>query len=120
MIKRVVRYDLITIDTLHRRFRRRFFLYSAALFAHFLNGASVTLSVLSKAHEKKLKPFEETVTVGPETFAVAFVDTNASFAAESASFTSVAVAQAFAAQVVADDPSLAGTLHVIPQFEVAA
>jgi hypothetical protein len=120
MIKRVVRYDLITIDTLYRRFRRRFFLYSAALFAHFLQRASVSRSVLSAAHEKKLKPFEEKVTVSADTFAVAFVDTNSTFAAESTGFTSVAVAQAYAAQAVADDPSLAGSLHVIPQFEVAA
>jgi Family of unknown function (DUF6603) len=120
MLKRVVRYDLITIDTLYRRFQRRFFIFSAALFAHFLNGASVTLSVLSQANQKKLKPFEETVMVGPETFAVAFVDTNSSAAADSTGFTSVAMAQAYAAQAIADDPSLEGSLHVIPQFEVAA
>ncbi|HEY4620724.1 MAG TPA: DUF6603 domain-containing protein, partial [Gaiellaceae bacterium] len=120
MIKRVVRYDLITIDTLYRTKRRRFFLYSAALFAHFLKGASVSLSVLSAAHEKKLKPFEEKVAVGPETFAVAFVDTNSTFAPESTGFTSVTAAQDYAAQAVADDSGLAGSLHVIPQFEVAA
>ena len=106
-------------DSLYRRFQRRFFVFTASLFAHFLGGASVTLSVFSQAHQKKLKPFEETVTVGPETFAVAFVDTNSSIAAESVGFTSVAVAQAYAAQVIADDPSLEGSLHVIPQFEVA-
>jgi hypothetical protein len=120
MIKRVVRYDLITIDTLFRRKRRRFFLYSAALFAHFLKGASVSLSVLSAAHEKKLKPFDEKVAVGPETFAVTFVNTNSTVAPESTGFTSVAAAQDFAAQAVAADPSLAGSLHVIPEFEVAA
>jgi hypothetical protein len=120
MVKRVVRYDLITIDTLYRRFKRRFFLYSAALFAHFLTGASVSLSVLSATHQKKLKPFEETIVVGPETFAVSFVDTNSTFAAETVGFSSVAVAQAYAAQLMADDPRLAGALHVIPEFEVAA
>jgi len=35
-------------------------------------------------------------------------------------FTSVTAAQDYAAQAVADDSGLAGSLHVIPQFEVAA
>jgi hypothetical protein len=120
MIKRVVRYDLFTIDTLHRRFQRRFFVYSGALFAHFLKGASVSLSALSKSRETQLKPFAEKVTVAPDTYTVAFQDTNSSFTAASTGFRSEAAARAFMAEAVADDPELAGSLHVIPQFEAAA
>jgi hypothetical protein len=119
MVKRVVRYDLITIDTLYRRFRRRSFLYPGALFEHFLKGASVSLSPLSKARKQQLKPFDDRVSVASDTFAVAFQDTNASFNGASAGFKSEAAAQAFMADAVAENPDLTGSLHVIPQFEVA-
>jgi uncharacterized protein DUF6603 len=116
-ITRIVRYDLTIIDTKLRRAKNRFFVYPAALFAHFLAGASVTRSVFSAFREAQTRPFAETVTVAPETFAVALRSNNAAF---ETGFASRAAAADFLAQAVANEPSLAGTLQVLPHFEVAA
>ena len=45
---------------------------------------------------------------------------NTVFHADAAAFTSQAAAGDYLARTVAEDPTLAGTLHVLPQFEVAA
>jgi hypothetical protein len=60
------------------------------------------------------------VTVAPETFAVALSANNTLFRSEAASFTSQAAANDYVARAVAKDPTLNGTLHVLPQFEMAA
>jgi hypothetical protein len=119
-ITRIVRYDLTIIDTKLRRFSQRFFVYTGALFAHFLAGASVAHSPLSAYRKAQTHPFDETVAVKPETFAVALGSNNTVFNAEAASFSSRASAKDYLDRAVAADPSLAATLHVLPQFEVAA
>jgi len=58
--------------------------------------------------------------VAPETFAVALTANNTLFRSEAASFTSQTAANEYVARVVANDATLAGTLHVLPQFELAA
>jgi hypothetical protein len=118
-ITRVVRYDLTIIDTKYRRSRKRFFTLVGSLFAHFLGGASVTRSSLSAYRAAQVQPFAEKVMVGPETFAVALQSNNTVYRAEAASFTSQEAARDYLNRAVANDPSLAGTLHVLPQFEVA-
>ncbi len=45
---------------------------------------------------------------------------NTVFRSDATSFTSQVAAQEYLAKAVAQDPSLAGTLHVLPHFEVAA
>ena len=119
-ITRNVRYDLTIIDTKLRRVFVRFFLFSATLFGYFLNGGSVTRSPLSAYRKALRQPLPGSVTLSPETFAVALTSTNVVFHPEAASFTSQAAAGEFLARAVANDPTLAGTLHVLPRFEVAA
>jgi hypothetical protein len=119
-ITRIVRYDLTIVDTKLRRLKQRFFVYPGALFAHFLAGASVTRSVFSAFHEAQMHPFEAAVSVAPETFAVALRSNNTVFRADAGTFTSQAAAADYVARAVAEDPNLEGTLHVLPQFEVAA
>lgn len=119
-ITRIVRYDLTIVDTKLRRAKQRFFVYPAALFAHFLAGASVARSVLSAHHEAQTHPFEATVSVAQETFAVALRSDNTVFRADAGTFPNPAAAADYVARALAEDPSLAGTIHVLPQFEVAA
>jgi hypothetical protein len=119
-LTRVVRYDLTIIDTKLRRFRSRFFQFTGALFVHFLSGASVAFSTLSAFQKAQTTPFVDTVAVNAETFAVANRADNTVFRPEAAAFTSVSSASDYVARAVAEDPSLADTLHVLPQFEVAA
>ena len=61
MVKRIVRYEEIIIDSNFKRFQRRFRNYFGVLFNFFLNGAAVTRSNLSQAVQTKYKPFEEKI-----------------------------------------------------------
>jgi hypothetical protein len=119
-ITRNVRYDLTIIDTKLRRVFIRFFIFTGTLFRFLLNGSSVTRSPFSAYQQAQRQPFEGTVTVSPETFAVAFTATNKIYRPEAAAFTSQAAANNYVARTVANDPTLGGTLHVLPQFELAA
>jgi hypothetical protein len=119
-ITRVVRYDLTIIDKKLLRVVRRFFLGAAGLFQHLLRGASVARSPLSAYQKSLAQPFAQKVAVSDETFAVAFTASNLPFRSDATQFASSAAANDYAARAVAADPSLAGALHVLPQFEVAA
>ena len=119
-ITRNVRYDLTVIDTKLRRVVTKYYTYLGSLFTHFLTGSSVTRSVFSARVATQMQPYTDHVTVNPETFAVALVTNNKVYSPEAASFPSQAAAQDHLARAVANDPTLGGTLHVLPQFEVAA
>jgi hypothetical protein len=67
MVKRIVRYEQIIIDTNFKRFARRFVRFPAVLFELFLKGAAVTRSDLAMARKKQFRPFDETITVQAET-----------------------------------------------------
>jgi hypothetical protein len=119
-ITRNVRYDLTVIDTNFRRVFRQFFVFAGSLFVHFLAGSSVARSTLSAHREQQSQPYTDHVAVNAETFAVALQSNNQVYSAEAASFTSQASAQDYLSRAVAQNPGLGGTLHVLPQFEVAA
>ena len=118
-ITRNVRYELSVVDTKLRRIFLAFFPYPGALFVLLLAGASVARSPLSAYRDAQKNPFDGTVTVGAEQFAVARQSDNTVFHPDAASFSSQAAAGDYLAKAVAADPSLAGTLQVLPQFEVA-
>jgi hypothetical protein len=118
MVKRVVRYELIILDSNFKRFRQRFFQLTARLFEFFLGGSSAARSALSRASKRKLQPFEEVVAVRAESYTVAFQRDNT--AAEATAFTSEASAREWMRARVAADPDLEDELHVIPSFERAA
>ena len=118
-ITRNVRYDLTVIDTKFRRTFRRFFNYTGSLFFHLLAGASVARSNLSNFRKNQAQPYTDKVKVGPETYTVATQADNRAHSPAATGFTSQAAAQDYLSRQIAIDPSLAGTLHVLPQFEVA-
>jgi hypothetical protein len=119
-ITRIVRYDITIVDTKLRRMFTRFYRFALPLFQLLLNGASVAKSPLSAYVGAQTRPFAESVTVAPESFAVALTSDNTAFRSEAASFTSQVAANEYLARAVAGDVTLAGTLHVLPQFELAA
>ena len=80
----------------------------------------MTRSVFSAQRAGQSQPYSDHVAVNPETFAVALQTNNKVYNAQSAAFSSQAAAQDYLSRAVAQDPTLAGTLHVLPQFEVAA
>ncbi len=117
-VKRVVRYEQIIIDTNFKRFIRPFFTWFGSLFNLFLNGNSVSHSVLSYKQQTMRVPFADKVEVGHTLYGVAFTSDNTAFSGESMNFTSMAQAQDYMQQQVAGDANLARELHVIPQVEV--
>jgi hypothetical protein len=117
VVKRVVRYEQVIIDTNYRRYVKRFSEYVFSLFNHFLAGSAVSKSTLSTHYNSQLQPFEEKVKVGNEAYTVAFQSNNQAFAQE-ATFSSQAAAYDYMQQVIAENPNRAEELHVVPQFEV--
>ncbi len=89
------------------------------LFLPFLSGAAVAKSPLSHHVKTQLEPYDEKVAVAHEGFTIASTHDNTPFAGAT-SFSSKAMARDALQQHLANDPSLAGTLHVLPAFEVNA
>jgi hypothetical protein len=119
MVKRQLRYEVVTIDTAYKRFTTRFAAIAADLFAHFARGASVSRSALS-AHEKsRLVPFTDIVGTKSEGYTVASEEDNRQHGPKS-SFSSESSAQDYLSAELSRDPSLTGKLHVIPSYERAA
>jgi hypothetical protein len=119
-IVRIVRYDVTIIDTALRTLSSRFVTYAAGLFRFGLRGNAAARSPLSGAQHDLTHPYTGSVQVSAETFAVAQTSNNTVYSADAAAFTSQSSARDYISRAVAADPSLAGTLHVLPQFEVAA
>lgn len=119
LAKRRVRYEQIIIDNNYKRFRRRFKLFTAKFFGHFLNGAAVTKSELSNHYKSQLDPFinEAKVKVQDTGFVVAFTENNKAFNTEATSFASEALANQFIQQQITLNPALHESLHVIPKYE---
>lgn len=120
MVKRAVRYEEIILDSNFKRFVRRFSPFVASLFEFFLRGAAITRCELSRKRKAQLQPFAEKVAVAAETYVVASQSTNKAHNGTAKGFTSEASAREYLARQVADDPTLAEVLHVIPAYEEAA
>lgn len=114
-VRRSARYEQIIIDTKARRRARRFTPFAAGLFGHFLQGNSVSRSPLSQHQASLRQPFEDTVLVTGDSYAVAFTRNNA---AVGPTFASEASARDYLDAQLAADPSQAAALHVIPAAEV--
>jgi hypothetical protein len=90
---------------------------AAGLFFSFVRGSAVAQSKLSHNYKTQAQPFADKVAVSPEGYTVAFAHDNTAFGA-SASFASEALANDHMKQQLAVNPSLKGTLHIVPNFEV--
>ena len=119
MARRVVRYEEILIDGEFKKHQKKS-LFSTGLFAHHLNGAAITLSVLSAAHQAKFNPFAaDTIAMTGEAYTIVHADTNQAFGATT-TFGSESEARDHLAQMAATNPTEARSLSVIPAWEVAA
>jgi len=117
MCKRIVRYEEVVIDNRFRRRRFRFQAISGLLFDHFLAGAAITLSPLSAKGQRLLDPLADAIAVTGDQYAVASTVDNSGIGSH-ATFSSQAAAIDHLSALVADDPNLADTLHVIPSAEL--
>lgn len=118
LAKRRVRYEQIIIDSNYLRFRRRFKSFTRGFFDHFLKGAAVAQSSLSKHYKSQRDPFVDKVKLTDSGFAVVHTQDNQPFSSQSY-FTSEAQANQFISAQIAQNPELHETLHVVPQYEAA-
>jgi len=89
----------------------------SGLFHTFLAGSAVALSPLSYRTKSQLQPYPDKVAVGPEAYTVASTLDNKAISAR-ATFSSEAMARDFMLSQVAANPSVAGSMHVLPSHEV--
>jgi hypothetical protein len=114
-VKRSMRYEVTTLDTLYRRAVRRFSALGRELFGHFIAGASVSKIAASKTRRQELQPFSDGVAVGDERYSVVFSNDNSP--AGAADFASETAATEWMRNEAANDPSLHGRLQVVPSSE---
>jgi hypothetical protein len=113
-VRRTARYEQIIFDAAFRRQSSRFTRYNTTLFNHLLAGNSISRSPLSRAQRDLTQPVAGGIRVTADSFTVAHTRDNT---AAAPSFASAAAARDFLARRLADDPDVAGTLHVIPTAE---
>jgi hypothetical protein len=89
----------------------------AGLFEPFLAGAAVTRSPLSFHAKSQLAPYADKVRVGVEGYTIASTRDNTASDGDS-TFSSEAVASDVMRRRLEEDPSLEGTIHVLPNHEV--
>lgn len=114
--RRIVRYEQIIIDTHFKRVHERFVNFTGSLFRHFLIGNAAARASLSDRRKNLMQPFQETIRIRPEEFAVVYT-TNNTMVAGTAVFGSYHAAKEHLEQSIAQDPGLAGTMHVVRAFE---
>ena len=115
-VKRHIRYELVIMDSNHKRMVLLFFVGIKALFTNFLKGNTVAKSAISNQTFKKHQPFDERIHMRPLGFAVANKTNNKLFTTQ-AKFTSHAQAMDYMKGQINTNPMLAGTLHVLPLTE---
>lgn len=118
-VKRALRYELTTIDTLYRRFTTRFKALGRELFGHWIKGAAISKNRHSKARRDALQPFEERIRVDAVAYAVVFTADNRPAAAASARFSSQSEAEEWLRAQASNDPWRASKLHVVPATEMS-
>jgi Family of unknown function (DUF6603) len=117
-VKRIVRYEMIVIDSKYKKQLFQFFAFSATLFRHFLRGNAAARSPLSRATQKMFVPFDDKVAVRQQAYAVATNFDNKAVNGGKAFFDSESAAYDFMNAQTAANPNLGETLHVIPAHEV--
>lgn len=119
MTRRRIAYDVIIEDKQHTPAPVGRLKAVNGLFQAFLAGGAVGRSPLSQQQRAQLQPFADTIAVGAEAHTVANTLDNKAFDAQS-SFASEAMAAQYLRTLQAARPELAGTLHVLPDYEVTA
>ena len=115
-VRRSVRYEVTTIDTLYRRFQPRGQHRRPALFDHLVAGAAVAQSSLSAARRKQKQPFGDRVEVASERFEIVSV-MDLQPAPGTVAFDSEVEASEWLRRESADDPDLFRKFQVVPAFE---
>jgi flavin reductase (DIM6/NTAB) family NADH-FMN oxidoreductase RutF len=98
----------------------RFFGWLQVLFVHFLANNAARRSTLSYRVKKEYQPFREKIEVLPGAYTIANTKDNKPFNAAAVNFGSLASAEEYMIGIISKDPSMADSIHVIPNNEINA
>jgi hypothetical protein len=112
-VKRSLRYEVTTIDTLYRRAVRRFATLGAGFFGHLAKNASVSRSNLSIARRKASQPFDDGIELASERFAVVSTK-DYQMEAGTTSFATEGEAREWVRTAAASNRNAAKYLQVVP------
>lgn len=115
LARRRVRYEKIVLDN-NQRTHKRFAVFNANFFNHFMAGSAISKSSLSKQYQLQRNPFEEKISVREGGYKVAYIENNRPY--QSMSFSSETLAKQYIQEQVSQNPMLHETLHVIAGYEV--
>jgi hypothetical protein len=118
VVKRVVRYEQILIDTGFQRFVQKYMRFTFGLFSHYLKGSSITKSDLSSKINTQKNPFAEKINAWEEAYTVVFLSNNQPIN-DTATFPSQAMAHEYLRKIITQDPNNMDAMQVIPQYEVS-
>jgi len=117
-VKRMVRYELLTIDNQYKHNLLKFVFFIGVLFKHLLKANAAARASVSYRVKKQFEPGDERIHVTPAGYSVAFTDTNKPVNGPEASFSSEAMAREYMNEQLSMNPNLAGNVHVVPQTEL--
>ncbi|MEK6154568.1 DUF6603 domain-containing protein [Flavobacteriaceae bacterium 3-367] len=128
-VKRIIRYETVIIDNNFKRFLISFLspfhvaftgLFTA-LFGHYLNGSSVTKSIISQHYKKQINGNGQGISMQPNLYSVATVADNKPIQDGDENymshFTSWASAEDYRNELAKSDPNSLEEFHVIPNTE---
>jgi hypothetical protein len=121
MANRVIAYSVTIIDKEPQKPlpKGKFYPAIAGLFHPFLSGAAVARSPLSYQRKSQLQPFTDKIAVGQEGYTVSSTNDNKPLNSAS-QFSSEAMARDYMNSQLRGNPSLSGSIHVLPGSEVNA
>ena len=117
VVRRIVRYEQIIIDTNFKRFAQSYTAFPEGLFKHFLLGNAAARSALSAKLKKQMQPYDDAIETASEGYAVVSTETN-TIVAGTTVFGSYHAAKEHMEASIQRKPGLAGTMQVVPEFEV--
>lgn len=115
---RHVRYELTTIDNAYKQLRQRFFSVFQVLFVQFLSNSAVAKANISYKVKKEFQPFDDKIEMVNGKFTVASTRNNTPLRVEATNFASQASADEYMNTLIAQNPAMSGSVHVIPNNEV--
>ncbi|MBC8028519.1 MAG: hypothetical protein H7Z16_00240 [Pyrinomonadaceae bacterium] len=115
--KRSVRHEQVVLDSAFDPEPPRLVAIPSSIYWHHAAGAAVCRAAVSLTNRQLLQPFASKITTSADQFAMAYQANNQPVPGRSLS--SYAEAESRLAEDMEADPSLSGTVHIIPSAEVA-
>ncbi len=116
--KRIVRYENVIIDNNFKRALFHFIPLIGGLFAHFLKGNAMALSITSAQSKALAQPFDDKVKISATGYVVANLADNSPADDRPEGYGSRAQAEQAVKDQIATNPGLSGQIHIVRAHEL--